>query len=298
VAEALPVIVNGASGGGHSDASIANVARAFADAGAAAQILRLADPSQAAPLARRAADAGHRIVVAAGGDGTVSTVAGALAGTRSALGVVPMGTLNHFARDLKVPIDVAEAAKAIVQGRETRVDVGEVNGRVFVNNSSIGLYPSFVMHRRHQERLGRGRWHAFAWSMLRVAERYPLLDLRLCLGDAAEKRRTPLVFVGNNAYGMEGFHIGRRERLDAGRLCIYLTQRRTRAGLVGLALRALVGLMRQARDFEALTAERVTIASRRKRLAVSTDGEVWIMETPFEYAIRPGALRVMVPAGD
>src|SRR5207244_13653059 len=139
-------------------ASIANGARAFADAGAAAQILRLADPRQAAPLARRAADAGHRIVVAAGGDGTVSTVAGALAGTRSALGVVPMGTLNHFARDLKVPIDVAEAAKAIVQGRETRVDIGEVNGRVFVNNSSIGLYPSFLMHRRHQERLGRGRW--------------------------------------------------------------------------------------------------------------------------------------------
>ena len=93
------MIVNGASGGGHSDASIANVARAFADAGAAAQILRLADPRQAAPLARRAADAGHRIVVAAGGDGTVSTVAGALAGTRSALGVaMVMSGSSHTGR--------------------------------------------------------------------------------------------------------------------------------------------------------------------------------------------------------
>jgi diacylglycerol kinase family enzyme len=235
------------------------------------------------------------VVVAAGGDGTVSTVAGALAGTQTALGIVPLGTLNHFARDLEIPLDAGEAAKAIVAGRMKAIDVGEVNGRIFINNSSVGLYPTFVLHRRYQERLGRSRWNAFAWSVMRVIGRYPLLDLRLSVEDAVVNRRTPIVFVGNNVYGMEGFHIGQRERLDAGRLSIYATQRHSRFALFGLGVRALVGLLYQARDFEALTAQRLTIASRRARLAVSTDGEVAVLDTPLEYAIRPGALRVMVP---
>ena len=295
---ALPVIVNAAAGGGHSDASIEKLAAAFSEAGVAAEIVRPAAASDLAAVARRAVDAGHPIVVAAGGDGTVSAVAAVLADTPAALGVVPMGTLNHFARDVGIPLDTGEAVAAIVRGADRQVDVGEVNGRVFVNNSSIGLYPAFVLRRKHEERLGRGRWHAFAWSLLRVIERYPLLDLRLSLEDAVDMRRTPLVFIGNNVYGMEGFDIGRRERLDAARLCIYVTQRRSRLALFGLALRALAGRMRQAADFEALTAQRLTIASRHRRLAISTDGEVAMMDVPLEYAIRPAALRVRVPVKD
>jgi len=292
---ALPVIVNAAAGGGRGDDEIAALEHAFAEAGARPTIVRPASGAEIAPTARRLAEAGHPAIVAAGGDGTVSAVAGAIAGTQSALGVIPLGTLNHFARNLGIPTDVDAAAKAIVGGSVKSIDVGEVNGRIFVNNSSIGLYPTFVLHRRRQERLGRDRWHAFAWAVLRTMERYPLLDLRLSIEGAAVRRRAPLVFVGNNAYGMEGFHVGRRERLDEGRLCIYVTQRQTRLGLFGLALRALVGFIHQARDFEALSAERVTIDSRHNRLAVSTDGEVAILDMPLEYAIRPGALRVLMP---
>ena len=292
----LPVIVNAKAGGGHSGEAIAKLVRAFEQAGARAHVVRPARGGEVPDIARRACDAGHRIVVAAGGDGTVSAVAGALAGSRAALGVVPLGTLNHFARDLGLPLDMDDAAKVIVQGRERRVDVAEVNGRVFVNNSSIGLYPTFVLRRKHQERLGSSRLHAFAWALLGVIERYPLLDLKLCLEKAIDVRRTPLVFIGNNVYGMEGFDIGKRDRLDAARLCIYVTQRRTRFALFALAARALAGRMQQARDFEALTADAVTIASRHRRLAVSTDGEVSVMDMPLEYAVRPGALAVRVPA--
>ena len=292
---ALPVIVNARAGGGLSDEAIAKLVQAFGKVGAKVEVLLPATGAEVPAIARRASDAGHGVVVAAGGDGTVSAVAGALAGTPSALGVVALGTLNHFARDLGMPLDVDEAAKAIVHGRELRIDVAEVNGRVFVNNSSIGLYPTFVLHRKQKERLGSGRMQAFAWALLRVIARYPLLDLRLCLEKAVDVRRTPLVFIGNNVYGMEGFDIGKRERLDAARLCIYVTQRRSRFALFALAARALVGRIRQANDFEALTAQQVTIASRHRRLAVSTDGEVSIMEMPLEYAVRPGALAVRLP---
>ena len=291
----IPVIVNAAAGGGRSAADIAALAAAFADAGVAARILR-PHHAEIDATARSLAAEGRKIVVAAGGDGTVSGVARALVGTQTALGVMPFGTLNHFARDAGVPLAIDAAANAIVHGRTAQVDVGEVNGRIFLNNSSIGLYPTFVLHRRHQQRLGWSRWHALAWSLVRVMTRYPLVDVRICLEECIENRRTPLVFVGNNVYQMEGFHIGQRERLDAGCLCIYVTQRRTRAKLVGLALRALVGLMQQARDFEALSAATVTLASRHKRLAVSIDGEVSFLDTPLEYAIRPRALRVRVPA--
>jgi len=289
----IPVILNsGAGTASDGEEPAARIREAFAAAGLEIQLVPGEDISLAA---RRAAREGHDIVVAAGGDGTVNAVAAQVAGTKSALAVVPMGTLNHFARDAGIPLDIDGAVRIIAANHRERVDVGVVNGRIFVNNSSIGLYPTFVLHRRHQERLGRDRWHAFAWAVLRTMERYPLLDLRLSIEGAAVRRRAPLVFVGNNAYGMEGFHVGRRERLDAGRLCIYVTQRQTRLGLFGLALRALVGFIHQARDFEALSAERVTIDSRHNRLAVSTDGEVAILDMPLEYAIRPGALRVLMP---
>src|SRR5205814_7706026 len=130
------------------------------------------------------------------------------------LAVLPMGTLNHFARDLGVPADLAAAVRVALNGTRRAVDVGEVNGRVFVNNASIGLYPAMV-HRRNkqQRRLGRSKWHAMLWAVHAVLRTHPFLDLTLTLDGVEHRRRTPFVFVGNNAYQMEGFMIGLRERL-------------------------------------------------------------------------------------
>ena len=294
MAATLPVIVNAAAGKGYRTEDFDAIRDAFRAAGAEAAILAAANGAEVESLARRAAGQRHPTIVAGGGDGTVSTVAGAIVDSPSALGVLPLGTLNHFARDLRIPLVLEEAARNIVAGNHATVDVGDVNGRIFINNSSIGLYPTLVLHRQSQQRrLGRGKWHALFWATLTVLGRHPMLVVRLWLDGVPDVRRTPFVFIGNNEYQMAGFHVGTRGCLDAGHLCIYLTQRQGWS-LLGLGLRALFGTLKQAKDFDALTAS-VSIATRHARIAVATDGEVTVMQMPLDYRIRRGALKVIVP---
>ena len=287
----VPVIVNPRSGSGRSHEDIE---RLFREAGGQADI-RLAEGSPN-DLAHDIVREKPPLVVAAGGDGTVSAVASALVDTSIPLAVLPVGTLNHFARDIGVPEDAAAAVRIALGGKTRDIDVGEVNGRVFINNSSIGLYPAMV-HRREkqQRRLGRGKWSAMLWAMHAVLSHHPFLDLTLTLVGREHHRRTPFVFIGNNVYQMEGFTIGLRERLDAGTLCVYIAHRGGRLGLLLLALRALVGTLFTSQDFDAATVSRLRIESRHTRLLVATDGEVDAMDLPLLFKIRPRALRVRVP---
>jgi diacylglycerol kinase family enzyme len=190
------------------------------------------------------------------------------------------------------------AARTIIAGHAVNIDVGEVNERIFVNNSSLGLYPSIVRQREKVQRLGHGKWPAFLWATLMVLRRYPFLNVRLFVDGADFATRTPFIFVGNNVYEMESFNIGRRARLDAGVLSLYVTHRTSRLGLLKLALRALFKRLRQAEDFIALITTEVHVETRHRRrrpIRVATDGEVTLMTSPLHYRVRPGALRVLVP---
>jgi len=247
---------------------------------------------------QRALDAGCRRVVAGGGDGTVNAVAGHLVGRSDVvLGVLPLGTLNHFAKDVGVPVELDAALQLLSDGGQVvPVDIGEVNGQFFVNNSSLGLYPEIVRHREQQQhRLGRGKWPAFAWAVLGVLRRYPFLDLRLVVDGEERFHRTPFVFIGNNEYRMDGLSIGRRACLSDGLLSIYVAQRTGRLGLLRLALRALLGRLKQAGDFSVLHARDLHITTRRPHLRVATDGEVQMLTGPLHYRVHPQALRVIVP---
>lgn len=246
-------------------------------------------------LARDAARGPYKAIVAGGGDGTVSSVAASVIDSDKILGVLPLGTLNHFARDLGISSDIEKAAQTIVAGHTTEIDVAEVNNRIFLNNSSLGLYPTIVRERVKHQRLGFGKWPAFFWATIQALRRYPFLDVRLRVNDQLLDRTTPFVFVGNNEYAMESFNIGMRDRLDRGVLSIYITQRTSRLKLIGLALRALIGRLRDDQDFLALSSNEVKIETRHKRLRVAFDGEIEVMETPLQYRIRSRALRVIVP---
>jgi hypothetical protein len=163
---AMIVIMNrGAGGPGDPQARIAELFRAH---GATPRIVHPNGDHDIASVARKAAQSSERIVVAAGGDGTINGVAGELAGTDKILGVLPIGTLNHFAKDLRVPLGLQMAVRTVVDGRVVAVDAGEVNGRIFLNNSSLGIYPQFVSRREAQQsRLARGKWPAFFWATIR-----------------------------------------------------------------------------------------------------------------------------------
>lgn len=236
-------------------------------------------------------------IVAGGGDGTLNAVASRLVGSSLLFGVLPLGTLNHFAKDVGIPLDPAAALDTIGAGNFTQVDVGEVNGHYFLNNSSLGLYPDIVRDReRQQHRLGRGKWLAFFWATWGALRRFPFLTVRLEVEGKAHEHQTPFIFVGNNLYQMQGFQIGTRERLQDGVLSIYVAHKPSRLGLVLLGLRALIGQLRQTREFRAYSAAQLRVETHHRRLRVATDGEVRELDSPFLYRVHAGALRVIVPA--
>jgi diacylglycerol kinase family enzyme len=210
--------------------------------------------------------------------------------------VLPVGTLNHFAKDLGVPLDLETAVRTIKDGEIAAVDVGEVNGRIFINNSSLGIYPQIVSRREaQQQRLARGKWPAFFWATIQALRRFPFLDLRITFEGQQIFRRTAFLFVGNNEYEIAGFNLGSRTCVNAGKLGLYLSHRTGRFGLFRLAFHALFGRVDQEKDFDAFCVTEARIETRKSRLLVALDGEVERMETPLQYRIRPAVLHVLVP---
>jgi len=296
MASRMVVIINASSGAGDKEAAASRIVEVFRSNGVDARVEMARGGVDIGELARRAAREETEIVVAGGGDGTISAVASALAGMDKVMGVLPLGTLNHFAKDLSIPLDLAEAARVCMDGKVARVDVGEVNGHVFINNSSLGLYPSIVRLRdRQRARLGLSKWLAFIWATLSVMRRYPFMSVRLSTDDTNLFRRTPFVFVGNNEYQMEGLSLGARSCIDKGELSLHVAHRTGRLGLLRFAVRALFGGLRNEKDFDSLCTKEIWVETRRSRLRVAMDGEVTIMHTPLHYRVRPGALRVLVP---
>ena len=246
-------------------------------------------------LARQACETGG-VVAAGGGDGTISAVAAAVLDTDLTLGVLPMGTLNHFAKDLGIPLELEQAIRTLFTGTDKRVDVGEVNGRIFLNNSSVGLYPQIVRERENLQRHGQSKWVAFAHASVHVLRHGVSLHVRLEDDrDGARELDTPFLFIGNNPYEITGLEIGKRTRLDCGTLWLCTAPRASRAKLLVLALGALLGRVDDA-DLTRREVKEALIRTRRRHLHVARDGEVSVMRTPLHYRIRPGALRVVVPA--
>jgi diacylglycerol kinase family enzyme len=292
------VVLNAGAGihPGLVQAEVTRLRDLFAALGVAATVERVDGP-RIEEAARAAARSDADVVVMGGGDGTMSAGANALAGTGRLMGVLPLGTLNHFARDLGVPTDVEEAVRAIVQGVPREVDVGEVNGRVFVNNSSIGLYPLMVSLREAwMHKKGMHKWTAMgraAWGTLR---RFPVVRVSLRMPEGGVLVTTPMVFIGNNRYETSLFALGRRAALDQGELWVYFARHAGRLAFVRLVARALVGRLDEARDFEGMGLKEMQVEDRRRLLHVAFDGEVCHIAPPLRYRVRPRALRVMVPA--
>ena len=285
-------IINEGSGSAGGDAG-ERVCAALAKAGVESDIYA-GDARQCATRAAEAVEAGVSLVIAAGGDGTVASIAGALAGTKAVLGILPLGTLNHFARDLGIPADLDEAAGVLAAGATRLVDIGDVNGRAFINNSAIGLYPLMVLDRDTQRhRLGRSKWLALVVASLRILVRFGHQRLQLTVNDRPAGADTPLLFVGNNDYQLELPNAGSRDSLSDGRLCVLVMRSKSRAGFLAATARALLG---RTRGNDMVRLERVTtlrVDSHRSTLPVALDGETLRLAPPLDYRIRPATLKVI-----
>ena len=279
----------------HVEEAKLQIVRAAVEYGAKPEITVIRRGDDIAAMAARGLGEGRQLIVAGGGDGTVGAVAGKLVGTDAALGVLPIGTLNHFAKDVGLPLDLEAAARTLFAGRVDRVDVGEVNGRVFVNNSGVGFYPHFVREREAEERRGHEKRVAFALALRWLIRRYLRLRIRQ-RSDQAEalERVTPFLFVGNNRYHTSGIKIGERYAFDSGRLWVCTGPKGGRRNIARIALWALVGHVTDDK-LNAFESEEFWVEPKTPRVSVSFDGEVAILESPLHYRIRPQALKVVVP---
>lgn len=292
----IAVILNARSGS--TSTNIEELQAMFGARGLDATVVSPKTGADVSSLAGSLARSGHGIIVAAGGDGTVSAVASALAGSETILGVLPLGTLNHFAKDAGIPLALPEAVSNLAEGRVVNIDVGDVNGQVFINNISLGLYPAFVQARGDvRRRSGLSRWYTILAAAISVLSRLPLMRARVTIDATPLKRITPVVFVGNNEYELEGPSIGRRHTLDGGCLSIIMTQSRGPWGLVRLVMRAALGKLRGAKDLDALLGREIEVRTKGWRTVVAVDGEVTEgIKRPLRCSVRRGALRVLVPA--
>ena len=289
----IAVLLNASAGGPTGADRCAEVEAAFRAHGVEVDILATSG-ERIARTVRRLLRTGVDVVVAGGGDGTINAVAHELVGTRTSLGILPLGTLNHFAKDAGLPMGL-EASVAVIcrAGEPACLDVGRVNGHTFLNNASLGLYPDQV-RLRHKLKRRLGKAAAAFVAGLAALRRLRSVRLRVELPDEELVRRCPMAMVGNNVYGIEEGVPTVRGRLDAGLLGLHLYSESRRWGLVLGALRVWLGLPGAVKGLESRSAAALTIHVRRRRVHVAIDGEPHRLRSPLRFESCPGALRVLL----
>jgi diacylglycerol kinase family enzyme len=287
MSEGIPAIINMRSG------RAAEAVRTLAEVGGFD--ISEVEPGEIVGVIRRVIAVDPKRILVVGGDGSLCAAANLMAGRRTELAVLPAGTLNHFAKHLGMPLGLRDAAILARQGITRPIDAGRVNGRIFLNTSSVGAYESFVRRRRRLER----RWGYRTASLLagwQVLVSTSIHRVTVEIGGVAKTYRTPLVFVG----------VGERElripalggRMEHGKRGLHLMVVRDRAGarLAALALAAAargIEAMSRTPALESLIVERFTIEGPHR--VASVDGELMSVETPLDYTFLPGALSVVVP---
>ncbi|MDQ7783104.1 MAG: diacylglycerol kinase family protein [Desulfomonilaceae bacterium] len=255
------------------------------------------DPGGTPASVDRALETSAQIVVAAGGDGTVSSVADLLVGKNVELGVLPLGTFNNFAKDLGIPLDLDRAVDTVCAGMTTPIDLGEVNGRYFINNVSLGAYPK-VVQLRDRLRKFIGKWPAMIPAILFVLLRMPWFRVHMEWNGHRTRRFVPLLFVGNNPYETTWPEVGRRQGIGKGVLWLMFFKKLGFFSVMRDALPALSGRIWKAEDLEVLETTELTVRSSRHRLTVALDGETFRQHTPLIFRSHHAALKVRVPSRD
>ena len=290
------ILINQGGGTAKGDPDIGSKVEAAMRAAGIAGEVELLDGPDVARRAKEAVEAKAPLVIVGGGDGSQSGAAGAIAGSDTTLGILPLGTLNHLARDLGIPFELDEAAAIIGAGHERRIDVADLNGRVFVNNSALGLYPLMVVDRdAQQKRLCRSKKSAMVIAALRTLVRFRHARITICAEGDRLPIDTPLLFVGNNDYAVALPTPGERESLTEGKLCVLVLRKKGRWGLFAVAIRTLFNHARDDDMIRLDAVEQLRVESRRGHFTVSVDGETEQCKSPLTYTIHKAALRVMAP---
>ncbi|HEX7831426.1 MAG TPA: diacylglycerol kinase family protein [Thermoanaerobaculia bacterium] len=240
---------------------------------------------------------GVRLFIAAGGDGTVHHVLQPLVNSEATLGVIPLGTYNHFAKDAGIPLDPQEALEVALNGTTREVDTARINERFFANNVSIGLYPE-VVARREEHGRDYPRWKARLYAFYTTLRRFPHVTVTVETAHRRELIRTHVFMVSNNRYELERVGIeAPRTTLEEGSLSVYWLPHASRWKLTRYAARYLAGRVRTIPGYRSFRTTRMRIDMSRSQVKVGVDGELFELPTPLTITSVPRSLVVRVPRG-
>jgi diacylglycerol kinase family enzyme len=299
----LVIVINAASGKHDVDDTRTIIARVLEENGRAHEFLPIEDPSRIADVAQRAvalAKEREGMVVAVGGDGTLNAVAQAVLGSGLAFGVIPQGTFNYFGRANGISQDAETAVRALLKARPRAVQVGRVNGQLFLVNASLGLYPKLLENREQDKKqYGRSRFVAL-WSGLLTLWREPR-DLRLDIEseEGTRQLRTSTLFIGNNALQLDQVGVAEADDVgkNRGRLAAIVVRPVSGWAMLGLALRGALGRLGEAENVDTFVFRKLVVNPvGHRRSKVATDGEIRILPTPLTFEVAAHALMLMVPS--
>lgn len=274
--------------------AVALTADAARDAGL--EVIEIAPTFDVTAAVRERIRRGVSLFVAAGGDGTVHHVVQGVVQTAASLAVIPLGTYNHFARDLGIPLDWSAAIDVALAGHSVQIDTGRVNDRFFVNNVSLGLYPELVARREERGR-DYPRWKARMHALYATARKYRHVTLVVEAEQRHELIETHIFVVSNNAYEMNTLGLeASRSDLTRGLLSVYWIPHTPRWTLARVAARYLAGRITTFPGFRSFRTTNVRVQSFHRALAVGIDGELFTMATPLVITTMPRSLVVRVPA--
>lgn len=293
------VIVNQASGAHATDTLRTDIEQAFLRQGMRVQFLELRREELAQSRERaveKLIEQAEGVIAVCGGDGTVNAVASACRKLRKPLGILPAGTFNYVARNLGLPADISEAAEVIASGEPEPVTVGEINGRLFLNNAGFGLYSHIIEEREFaKRRFGRRRIVAFLSGMKCLTERHPLYHIHLSADGSEKTLKTTTMFFGINALQLENYNLEAARFVEQGKLAVLSLRLDSRLDIAGAAWASLKGKTEEAQCVDAQAATKVCVTTRRRALKVAIDGEIIVMRPPITVKIVHDALRVYKP---
>jgi diacylglycerol kinase family enzyme len=289
------LFLNLTSGNRMSSAERSLMREAFTAAGL--EVLEVARDLPMESIIREHLDRGQKLFIAAGGDGTINHVLQPLVNSEATLAVIPIGTYNHFARDLGIPLPWREALDVAMRGATRQIDCGRINHRFFVNNVSLGLYPELVISREEKGR-DYPRWKARLYAVYATLLKFPHVSFAVETANHREAIRTHLFLVSNNSYDLSRIGIEpSRTMLDEGRLSVYWLPHVPRFELMKFVAHYLRGNVRHTPGFRSFRTKQMKLYSPKPQLRVGMDGEVFEMETPVVITTVPQSLLVKVPRG-
>ena len=284
---------NPSSGARHSKAEKDEMSAAASAAGL--EVIPLTRQIDCAQTIRERMKRGVRLFVAAGGDGTITNIVQPLVNSDSVLGVIPVGTYNHFAKDLELPLDWKDALDVILNGETRQVDAARINDRFFVNNVSLGLYPELVARREEKGR-DYSRWKARLYAAYRTLRKYPSITLNVETAHHQEIVRTHVFMVSNNSYDLSRIGVeAARNTLEEGRVSVYWLPHISRLKMMKFVASYLAGRVRETPGFRSFRTAAMKMQSPRKTIRVGIDGEVFTLNTPLVITSVPRSLLVKVP---